>query len=447
MIPKIIQPGATKFNEAAVALVPLHSRGVDAHWMEKRASHGVFDRELQKIADEGGVPGHTVLHVLIVGDSDAYGPNRNFDGFSREDNRTAHTGFKDNGHVFKHHKNDDPQKKTGSVLATAHNDDMSRIELLTALDNTKYAEELSAYERGHDIPWSMGSMQNYDVCSLCKHKAPTADDHCYHIQQKLGEVLDDGHVIHMENPKPKYFDASTVMKPADRIGYTLRKVAAENGVIGGHHLAEMMGVRPWGSIKQATLMRLASMEKQLSGLTTKNVSTAPAKLSDDTVKALKTACVRHGTDAVLTHLHSNGRLLSFDDFTQIIVGQNKLASAVDIDEDLLTNGFTRLASADDEIEDLDGSGQSSDINLDQYADSELERSASMKLAAVTGRVLRKTIIIPTVKTAAVSDPYKARGLADLYLHYKLAFANHPSNRDNSSTLQAVVLSHVLRTPF
>jgi hypothetical protein len=815
-IPKIIQTGSFKFAEAATAIVPLHRNGCDHRWMEKRASKNVFAKEIAKIAADGGVKGHSVLHVIIVGDHERYGFNRNGDAFSGEDNVTAHTGFKDHGNHFAHHKNDDPQKKTGSVLATAYNDTMSRIELLTALDNTKYAEELSEFEKGGDIPYSMGSMQAYDVCfpagtpievrngvraieticigdlvrthtgalrpvsalfkrlftgtavelnvrgvtesvvatanhpilalryehvhcgqkcgggnrrrldvthagfptpawtaagelshgdyvgypvpvggslpygveaayavgfaygdgsvfgkktktmgwryrgvqystdladteitdrlraslaksgrashhyphveksestvmvcapdfgcevdqlvgrgsktkyvsdeilawdaasrrgfigglldsdgsvdptggdaricttshggaegirrillsldivcgthtaaysneefnssgtvhvvhinahdihglrdvsiraarhardarvresafiadgyawypiasitaqevvgltvynlsveqdetyiaggiqvhncSICGHKAPEAKDHCHHIQQKLGEVLADGRFVGMLNPNPYYFDASTVWKPADRIGYALAKVASENGVVGGHQLAESMGIRPWGSVKQGTLMHLASIEKRLSGVG-KLVSTAPGNLSAETIKHLKTACSRHGVASVLGYLHKTGALLSFADFTEVVVGQNKFASAVDIDESLLTNGFTRLAAASDEVGELDGDPEHADIGLNGDADDELDATSGMKAASVQRRVLRQAIIVPTVKTAGFGDPLKARGLADLYLHYKLAFANHPANRDNPFVLQAVVLSQSCR---
>lgn len=443
---KIVRAGSYKFGEAAVAIVPLHRNGCDRGWMEKRASKNIFTTEIAKLAAEGGIKNHSVLHVIIVGDKEGYGYNRNGDSFSEADNKTAHTGFKDNGHVFANHKNDDPQKKTGSVVATAHNDEMRRIELLCALSHEKYAEELAGFEKGEDIPFSMGSMQDHDVCSICGHKAPTAKDHCEHIQHKLGEVLSDGRFVGMDNPDPKYFDASTVWKPADRIGYALAKVASENGTVGGHDLAESMGIRPWNSVKQATLMHLAAMEKQLVG-TAKMVSCAPKDLSKSTVSALKVACVRHGIEGVLGYLHKTGSLLSFSDFTDIIVGENKLASLSDVDEKQLVNGFTRLASASDEIGDLDGDDSLSNIRLDGDAVTELHTATSMKSASVGRRVVRQAIIVPAVKTAGFGDPEKARGLADLYLHYKLAFANHPRNRDDHFTLQATVLSHPLQGHF
>jgi len=96
-------------------------------------------------------------------------------------------------------------------------------------------------------------------------KAPTAADHCGHIKTMLGQLLDDGRKVYMKNPKPKYFDISLVFKPADRIAYTLKKVAAAgHGVIGGHDLAEIYGLQAVGSDpKYATLKALAAMRKEI----------------------------------------------------------------------------------------------------------------------------------------------------------------------------------------
>jgi hypothetical protein len=445
MIRKLILTDSYDFNDLNVALVPLHRRGVDAGWLEKRAADGLFSKTLQKIADEGGVKGHSVLHVLAVGDEEAYGPNRNCDGFSEKDNVTAHTGFKENGHVFKNHKNHSPILKTGEVLATAHNPDMRRIELLIALDNTKYAEELDAFARGEDIPVSMGSKQDYDVCSYCGHKAPTARHHCDHIKTKLGEVLADGRQIYMQNPNPKYFDISTVYKPADRIGYALAKVASQNGVIGGHELAEAYGLDD-DQVKKATLVRLAEIEKRVAGHGKAVSGAGPMKLSDRAVKQIKQAADLHGVEAVLTTLHRAGHMLSFQDFTEIIVGQSKLACMCG--EPDVQGGFSGLLEEQDpEMSSLDGHNDVSNLDFGEDTASELNEKASMKAQPVGARIVRITIMKPadSVKSAGIAiDRAEHLGLSRLYLHYKLAFAAYPSNRADEAVLTAVAASNDLR---
>lgn len=447
MIRKLILSNSYDFNDINVALVPLHRKGVDAGWLEKRAAHGIFSEALQKIADDGGVKGHSCLHVLAVGDEEAYGPNRNCDGFSEQDNVTAHTGFKENGHVFKNHKNHSPSLKTGSVLATAHNPDMRRIELLIALDNSKYAEELDAFARGEDIPVSMGSKQDYDVCSYCKHKAPTARHHCEHIKTKLGEVLEDGRQIYMQNPNPKYFDLSTVYKPADRIGYALSKVAAENGIVGGHELAEAYGLGDDDHVKQATLIRLAEIEKRVSAIGKSIPATAPHKLSDHAVHQIKQAAELYGIDAVLTNLHQAGHLLGFQDFTEIIVGQSKLAQLCG--EPDYQGGFSDLISdSDPEMSVLDGHNGMSRINFGDAVNRELQEKTGMQADPVSARVLRVTLAQPVNQLAKVAaagaDRAEHLGLSRLYLHYKVAFASHVNNHNNAGVLTAVAASNVLR---
>ncbi len=440
MIHKIILGGSYDFDEPVVGLVPLHSKGVDQGWMHKRASGGMFEKEISELKPD---PNRTVLHCLAVGDEERYGDNRNGDAFNRDDNKKNHHLFKTAGHLFRNHKNTSPSLATGQIIATAHNDDMDRIEILAGLDNSKYAEELAGFERGEDIPVSMGSMQDHDVCSLCKHKAKTPKDHCEHIKMKLGEVADDGTKIYMQNPNPQYFDLSTVFKPADRIGYALRKVASENGVVGGHELAEHFGLRMIGSPKHATLMRLAEMEKHTKAVG-KSIPVGPNKLSNEAVKQLKQACDRHGTDHVLGRLHRNGQLLSFPDFTEIIVGKSKLAL---VSDDNLESGFGRLMDDPTDIDELDGSDDPDHILLDQGTHHELHNESSMHQGPVRARVLKRSIetLDPThgvPKFALAIDDIEARGLADLYLHYKLAFASNEANRHNPQILQAVVCSNI-----
>jgi hypothetical protein len=164
VIPKIIAPGSQDFSCVQVSLIRQHSRGVDQHYLMKAAKEaGGFALE-KEIAELKPIPGHTVIHTIAVGDQERYGDNRNCDGFSRDDNKRYHHRFRTQGHVFKDHANSDPALKTGDVIASAHNDAMDRIELLAALENKKYAAELAGLELGKDIPVSMGTMQEFDVC-------------------------------------------------------------------------------------------------------------------------------------------------------------------------------------------------------------------------------------------------------------------------------------------
>lgn len=417
---KLTLSSSYDFGSPAVNIVNVGSRGVDFVEMKKHAdAHGIFNREL---ADLKPIPGHTLLHVLAVGDEETYGDNRNCDAFSGHDNKTAHVRFKTQGHVFKNHKNWDASLKTGEVIGTAHNPEMARIELLIALENAKYAEELAGFERGGDIPVSMGSMQKFDVCSRCQHKAPTSKDHCEHIRMKLGEVGEDGIKNYMKNPDPGYFDLSTVFKNADRIGFTLRKVAAGNDVIGGHELAEDFGLVL--NTKKAMLIRLAEMEKHFKGV---GKLTAPRGLSDDAIHSMRQKVAMFGTKATIGDLHRRGCLLSIEDFATAIVGMDKTAGVY---EDA---SFSDILRDNDSFPSLDGT--SVELHYSPVIDSEIELSTSMKTASVSHRTLQ--FQLPKIAQAVLPEVNK--GLSLLYQHYKVAFAMYHS--DNPTIIRSVVLTN------
>lgn len=428
MIPKIIHSNSFDFGDPAVRLVPLHSRGVDAGWMKKHASHGVFHGAMKDLRPEKG---RTVIHVIAVGDEEIYGPNRNCDGFSRADNTTAHTSFKELGHVFKHHQNTDPLKAVGDVIQTAHHNQMSRIELLLGLDNEKCSREVQALEKGEDLPVSMGSMQDYDVCSICDNKAPTADKHCDHIKQMLGSVFDDGRKVYMKNPNPKYFDISLVFKPADRIAYTLRKVAADNGnVIGGHELAEMFGIRPWYSPKTATLQSLAALYKR-TPLELRKV-TEPESVGADTMKELKKQAALNGVNHLLAFLHANGWLLCPGDFGELIGHRDRESCEQAVDS---YDGIDQLLSDDSELTSFDEPAVTAPMSLPPNAVEELNHVTSMDGPELAQRTIRISITKqPKLARCAVQSP-EAWGFSALYNQYKLAFATH--HQDRPAVLQAL----------
>ena len=64
------------------------------------------------------------------------------------------------------------------------------------------------------------------------------------LRHNLGRVLEDGHILHADNPNPTFFDISHVFRPADRIAYISGKLekAASAGIISGAELAEHLGV-------------------------------------------------------------------------------------------------------------------------------------------------------------------------------------------------------------
>ena len=253
---KFVSPSGWDFGERILEPIKVSSRGLigqDRGAFLKRASH-LFLPALDNVkfsADE--VP----VHLIALGASEAYGPNRNGDGFKEATCRKHHDTFVKFAKFFRNHKNKaahgDPVY--GVVKASAYNEDMRRVELLCALNATKSAAdrnggfvadtELEKLARGEDMPVSMACRVPHDVCSFCSHTARNRDEYCTTEKCAAGgcrenltrliKIGNDLHHLHVDNPNPTWFDISRVFRPADRIAYGakadyLTKAATANGV-------------------------------------------------------------------------------------------------------------------------------------------------------------------------------------------------------------------------
>lgn len=204
-------------------------------------------------------PGKTHMLVLALGASETYGPNRNGDAFSEYpvksrkrtdashwvspgEELTKHYKTFENGHAFKHHVNKDPAKASGVVKKAFFNPKMHRVELLICIDNDKDPEWVSRVNDGDFPAVSMGCRIKHDVCSICGNKAPTRSDYCDHVKYAMNQVNPDGTKNFVYNPSPDFFDISRVFRPADRTGYTLKKVAFDGIGIDSCELGEYVNL-------------------------------------------------------------------------------------------------------------------------------------------------------------------------------------------------------------
>lgn len=257
---KVIQPNSQDFSEPVAQLIKISSRGLlgaDKDAFVKRAGVDFAERlaRIKFASDE--IP----VHMIAIGATEDYGPNRNADGFTRDTCRKHHNTFEKFAKFYRDHANKNPAISYGVVKLAAYNEPMHRIELICALNASKEAaerngglladKEMEKLARGDDIGVSMACKIPFDVCSGCGNKARTRAEYCDSsmckaggLKHNLGRVLDDGHILHADNPNPTFFDISHVFRPADRIAYisgTLQK-AASAGILSGAELAEQMGV-------------------------------------------------------------------------------------------------------------------------------------------------------------------------------------------------------------
>lgn len=257
---KIIAPGSQSFDVPAMEMVKVSSKGLrgdDLRSFVKRAGHEFAD----KLRDVHVAPGEQLVHLIAIGATEAYGPNRNGDGFKSATCRKYHPTFVKHARWYRNHQNKDESKSYGIIKMSAFNESMKRIELLVALNSTKEAadrngglvadKEMQKIASGNgDWAVSMACRVPFDVCSGCGNKAPSRAQYCKQATCKYGgcfdnltKVAEDGHVLHVDNPDPTWFDISDVYRPADRIAYVFGHMkAANHGGLGGALMAEELGL-------------------------------------------------------------------------------------------------------------------------------------------------------------------------------------------------------------
>jgi hypothetical protein len=318
-------------NDAPFEILRFSSKGLDSG-QEKRAN--MFSKLI-----EGYTPSNdkTAVHTIAMTASEKFGFNRNGDGWKRANLIRDHPTFTSHAKVFRHHKNTPMDPSFGTVKAAMYNADMDRVELLMELDNSKCAEELSLLERNGSYPVSMACKIAHDVCSICSNKAKTPREYCWHVKEALGKILDDGRVVGVDNPNSTFFDISRVIRPADRVAYTLK--TASHGTSGGAALAEELGysLNDLDSLdatlncsfksaeeKRKILEKLSKMEKRIDGVVRPILIDAQEEV-DDAVKKLSAYIPVH-LDSVMRGLSDAGVVLRPAEFYTLMTGTKLSAS-------------------------------------------------------------------------------------------------------------------------
>jgi hypothetical protein len=226
-------------------------------------------------------PGKTSMLLLAMGGEETYGPNRNGDGFPENpvparngkgwhvapgQELTKHYGsFETNpAHAFKHHQNKDPAKASGVVKKAFWNGRMHRVELLVTIDNEKDAEWVERVNDGDFPAVSMGCRIKYDVCAKCGNRAPTRAQYCDHVKFAMNQINPDGTKNYVHNPDPSFFDISRVLRPADRNGYTLKKVA-DADIYEIRTSAELGDIVASLDDKSAAIRKISDIDKVIRG--------------------------------------------------------------------------------------------------------------------------------------------------------------------------------------
>lgn len=381
---KVIQPHAQDFSEPVAALIKVSSRGIigaDRQELVKRAGEEFTDKlhNIKFAKDE--VP----VHMIAIGATEDYGPNRNGDGFTRDCCRNYHQTFEKYARFYRDHANKNPAKSFGVVKVSAYNEPMRRIELVVALNGSKEAaekngglvadKELEKLANDKDIAVSMACKIPFDKCSACGNTAKTRAEYCDSVENgghckagglkhNIGRVLSDGHVLHADNPNPSFFDISHVFRPADRIAYVFGKVAelqkaASAAGISGAELAEQMGITAPigfdtnGAPSNRTQTQLEALEQLVQAEKTANVNNNWAQVALAAAEAVQPQIDTNGLQfvkiaEVLRGLADAGVILPLRDFLALTVksADAKLVSAV---ARALPNVFSKVANDPDVV--------------------------------------------------------------------------------------------------
>lgn len=268
---KIVAPSDFNFDQPIMSIVDMHSRGVDKGWLRKSAA--VLTKEMRELRPQKGT---TYVHLIALGDAETTGGNRNNDVFPKSANVKYHHTFVKHANWYHDHKNrpERGDKVYGKVAHSAYNDDMGRVELIVGISEKDDPDSIEKLARGEDLPVSMACSIPYDICSICGNKAYKKADYCDCITEHLGQLTKEGKQVAMINTKPTFFDISRVDRNADRIAFTLRKVASDNTApTFSVDLAAAYGiVEPEHLIKDSKyhrrtqlLRKLAEMEKRIEG--------------------------------------------------------------------------------------------------------------------------------------------------------------------------------------
>lgn len=205
------------------------------------------------------------VHILAMGAGEYFGANRNGDYFPEENLKLWHHTFCTSpAHIFKHHVNKDPNLAIGQVVFSIYNDRMHRVELIAWIDKQRGRDVVEKIERGEFPATSMACHTPFDTCSVCGNRARSRNEYCSHLRNELGKIHPDGTKTMAINDGPlKFFDMSSVFRPADVISSVLQKVAHTNlyPVMGSAEAAQLMGLQE----KTASIKKLSELIKEIEG--------------------------------------------------------------------------------------------------------------------------------------------------------------------------------------
>lgn len=262
----------------------------------KSAASDVFTR--QKIAEFAPPPGKFLVHLVAMGTQEAFGPNRNGDGFPKSALDKHLNTFMKHGSFYRDHKNRGPKHSIGDVKAAMMNDKMGRAELLVWGDCEKAAPEYERAKMGKQSSYSMSCRVPADYCSCCDNEAPSVADYCSHLKQSMLQYIPEfKKYAFAENRDPSFFDISDVTntKPADRTAHYLQYKLGPDHLKAASSESQIITGADWAEFEKIDLSEV-SLSSQHVQMLQKIASAKHTQLPGNIEQLIKNA----STDAQLS---------------------------------------------------------------------------------------------------------------------------------------------------
>lgn len=465
---KYIFPESFNFGVNPVQIIGDSKGGFDKCAMKKRNVSRKFDDE-----DFPRKKGYTYLHIITTGAEDTYGPNANGDGWVW-DHKTVKASdpkdkdhesmrldgglkkyhndrFENHGEVFKEHvTRRQGAKPSGYVVKAAVNDEMRRGELIIAVDNNLWSEELDKKDKGGNIYFSIGADVPRDVCSICLNSASKRSEYCDHVKHHLLELTDDGSRVYTYNDTPMFYDISGVATPADQIAFALRDLTE------GHSKSASMKIPSFRNVigKQAVYKKLAVLSKRIPAMSVDDPLVEACSCDHEAENCMLDKVLgMYDTREILDALNRKGVLLSPEGLFRVLAEDTldpsakfTLLSTHDSDLDLC-GIFDKILSSVEDVEDhsydLDEIPSFSMLNMIEPFMTDL----SLREEPVRTRSIRITISTKKKdkeghsKEASISKR-AASVLAKEYGKYVASFVD--SYRGNSAELAICKIASIVR---
>lgn len=404
---------------------------------------------------------HSYVHLISTGAVEWYGPNKRGDSFNedaqiykpsepycKEASEVKLDGglkkyhnptFQANGKVYREHHSiveDRKNKPLGEVVCATYNEPMHRGELIVKLSNEEWKDDLERIANGKPCYYSMGCLTKDDVCSVCgKRTSPNdKENRCDHLKNHLLEYTDKGTQVHALTDHPIFYDISRVARPADKIAYSLAKVASDAStlpVISAVLLDRVAGKR---IDRLNLLMKVAAEEKTMTEQEKLPVEDVD-KADKDVIKKVKDK----DKGKVLIILRQHHTMLPPPAFLELMAGDDAVCKkALPLIGDHLDGIFNHVLKDEGLQEFLDdGTYDSDDVDdpglesilgplISRYSlDDEPFKSRVIRITIAPGKKIageRGMIVTPGADLLAAK-------LAKEYARYQLSFlTKHPDRR-------------------